>query len=182
MRLTTAGIHRLARAMLQLLHTLVDALTDTGHDGENADNLFGGVDAVRIPVEYLGEPCTAGDPESVRRVLRNSPPCAYMRAVNLGEPPDESVAEAAGPPVAASDVSLYEVHNNGNWYDFGFILGIAVVFSGPARLGGPGASRGRGRPENRAHEVTPFAPIVRDHRLWVGPDPRRRLKVWNGAS
>lgn len=29
-------------------------------------------------------------------------------------------------------VSVYEVHNNGNWYDFGFILGIATAFSGPA--------------------------------------------------
>lgn len=24
-------------------------------------------------------------------------------------------------------VSLYEVHNNGGWYDFGFVLGIAVL-------------------------------------------------------
>lgn len=27
-------------------------------------------------------------------------------------------------------VSIYEVDNNGNWYDFGFMLGIAL-FSGP---------------------------------------------------
>lgn len=44
-----------------------------------------------------------------------------------------------------SNVSVYEVHNNGNWYDFGFVLGIALVFSGPARLGG---SRGRRRRDN----------------------------------
>jgi hypothetical protein len=25
-------------------------------------------------------------------------------------------------------VSIYEVHNNGNWYDFGFVLGIYIVF------------------------------------------------------
>ena len=29
-------------------------------------------------------------------------------------------------------VSIYEVHNNGNWYDFGFMIGISAVFSGPA--------------------------------------------------
>ena len=29
-------------------------------------------------------------------------------------------------------VSVYEVRNAGNWYDFGFILGVATVFSGPA--------------------------------------------------
>ena len=27
-------------------------------------------------------------------------------------------------------VSIYEVRNNGNWYDFGFVLGVSAVFSG----------------------------------------------------
>jgi hypothetical protein len=31
-----------------------------------------------------------------------------------------------------NDVNIYEVNNNGNWYNFGFMLGVAVVFSGPA--------------------------------------------------
>jgi hypothetical protein len=33
-------------------------------------------------------------------------------------------------------VNVYEVHNNGGWYNFGFVLGIAVlhtVFAAPAR-------------------------------------------------
>jgi hypothetical protein len=30
------------------------------------------------------------------------------------------------------NVSIYEVDNNGNWYDFGFMLGIAGPFSGIA--------------------------------------------------
>lgn len=29
-------------------------------------------------------------------------------------------------------VSLYAVNNSGNWYDFGFILGLLVVLGGPA--------------------------------------------------
>lgn len=37
-------------------------------------------------------------------------------------------------------VSLYEVHNNGNWYDFGFVLGAGILFGG----GGAG-SRMKGR-------------------------------------
>jgi len=37
-------------------------------------------------------------------------------------------------------VSMYEVHNNGGWYDFGFLLGVMVIFSG----GGAG-SRETGR-------------------------------------
>ena len=37
-------------------------------------------------------------------------------------------------------VDVYEVHNNGNWYNFGFVLGAGVL------LGGGGAgSRGRSR-------------------------------------
>jgi hypothetical protein len=39
-----------------------------------------------------------------------------------------------------SDINIYEVANNGNWYDFGFILGVFLIFSGPA---GGGMARGR---------------------------------------
>ena len=27
-------------------------------------------------------------------------------------------------------VSIYEVHNNGGWYNFGFLLGAGIVFGG----------------------------------------------------
>ena len=38
------------------------------------------------------------------------------------------------------NVNVYEVHNNGNWYDFGFVLGAGIL------LGGGGAgSRMKGR-------------------------------------
>ncbi len=30
-------------------------------------------------------------------------------------------------------VNIYAVHNNGNWYNFGFMLGISTVFSGGGR-------------------------------------------------
>jgi hypothetical protein len=26
------------------------------------------------------------------------------------------------------DVNIYEVRNNGNWYDFGFVLGLSAIF------------------------------------------------------
>jgi hypothetical protein len=29
-----------------------------------------------------------------------------------------------------ADVNIYEVHNNGNWYDFGFVLGAGILFGG----------------------------------------------------
>jgi hypothetical protein len=31
-----------------------------------------------------------------------------------------------------NDVNIYEINNNGNWYNFGFMLGVAIIFSGPA--------------------------------------------------
>jgi hypothetical protein len=37
-------------------------------------------------------------------------------------------------------VNIYEVDNDGNWYDFGFVLGL-VLFSGPAMAVGRRAPR-----------------------------------------
>lgn len=36
-------------------------------------------------------------------------------------------------------VNIYEVNNNGNWYDFGYVLGLMIIFSG----GGAGAGSRR---------------------------------------
>ena len=47
-----------------------------------------------------------------------------------------------------SEVNIYEVQNNGNWYDFGFMLGVATAFGGGA--GGGSASAGRVRRRRRA--------------------------------
>jgi predicted small secreted protein len=35
------------------------------------------------------------------------------------------------------DVGMYEVHNDGAWYNFGFLIGVMLVFSG----GGAGSRR-----------------------------------------
>jgi hypothetical protein len=32
----------------------------------------------------------------------------------------------------AKSVNVYEVHNNGNWYNFGFVIGAGILFSGGA--------------------------------------------------
>ena len=44
-----------------------------------------------------------------------------------------------------NDVNIYEVNNNGNWYNFGFIVGVAGAFSGGGRASGavPGMRRKR---------------------------------------
>lgn len=33
------------------------------------------------------------------------------------------------------NVGVYEVHNNGKWYNFGFILGLMIVFGGNSGAG-----------------------------------------------
>src|SRR5690606_34545975 len=52
-------------------------------------------------------------------------------------------------------VNVYEVHNNGHWYDFGFVTGAGILFVGGgtgarrrrrrSRPAGPGVRRGVGR-------------------------------------
>ena len=37
----------------------------------------------------------------------------------------------------SDNINLYEVHNNGNWYDFGFVVGAGILFGG----GGLGSRR-----------------------------------------
>jgi ABC-type multidrug transport system permease subunit len=32
--------------------------------------------------------------------------------------------------IFSNNVRLYEVHNSGLWYNFGFTLGVAIIFSG----------------------------------------------------
>jgi nitrate reductase beta subunit len=79
------------------LSPVVDLLTETGHDGEDAGNLFGAIDALRIPVEYLAELFTAGDVEPVRAVLQKLAAMrSYMRDVTLHRLRDESIAESVG--------------------------------------------------------------------------------------
>jgi hypothetical protein len=39
----------------------------------------------------------------------------------------------------SKNVHIYEVHNNGNWYNFGFMFGASIIFGG----GGGGAARRR---------------------------------------
>ncbi|HEU4909947.1 MAG TPA: hypothetical protein VFT17_13880 [Propionibacteriaceae bacterium] len=44
-----------------------------------------------------------------------------------------------------SSVNIYEVQNNGNWYDFGFMLGVACALGSGGGAGASGARRKRKR-------------------------------------
>ena len=88
------------------LSPVVDVLKETGHDAERVDNLFGAIDALRIPVEYLANLFTAGDVEPVNDVLRKLAAMrSYMRDLNLGQPGRPEIAEAVG----ISEEDLYEM-------------------------------------------------------------------------
>ena len=55
-------------------------------------------------------------------------------------------------------VNIYEVHNNGNWYNFGFMLGISAAFSGAARSGAAAGSRGPSRSARGSAKSPPPEP------------------------
>ncbi|MFI0943547.1 nitrate reductase subunit beta [Streptomyces sp. NPDC021020] len=82
------------------LSPVVEALTESGFDGEDAGHLFGAIDALRIPVEYLAGLFTAGDPVPVRASLdKLAAMRSHMRAVTLGEAvsgADSDAADAVG--------------------------------------------------------------------------------------
>jgi hypothetical protein len=35
------------------------------------------------------------------------------------------------------NVNIYEVQNNGNWYNFGFVFGLSIVFGSGSRVSAP---------------------------------------------
>ena len=79
------------------LSPIVDALRDTGNDAEAAENLFGALDSMRIPLEYLAELFTAGDITPVRESLgKLAAMRSYMRDVNLGRDPRPEIPAAVG--------------------------------------------------------------------------------------
>ena len=80
------------------LYSVVDVIKDTGHDAEDPGNLFAAIDLLRIPVEYLANLFTAGDTKPVDAVLKKNAAMriSYMRDINLGRDPDESIPESVG--------------------------------------------------------------------------------------
>ncbi|MET9295074.1 nitrate reductase subunit beta [Streptomyces sp. NPDC003077] len=79
------------------LSPVVEALTRDGHDGEDPAALFGAIDSLRIPLSYLAELFTAGDPAPVEAALcRLAAMRVHMRRVNLGEEQDPAIARAVG--------------------------------------------------------------------------------------
>ncbi len=89
------------------LSPVVDALRDTGHDAEDAGNLFGALRSLRIPIEYLAELFTAGDVAPVQRSLHVLAAMrSYMRDHNLGHEARPELCEAVG----MTEEEMYELY------------------------------------------------------------------------
>jgi hypothetical protein len=75
--------------------------------GDGWINLFGALDSLRIPIEYLAELFSAGDPAPVASSLRKLAAMrSYMRDVNLGREPQASIPESVG----MTEESVYEMY------------------------------------------------------------------------
>jgi len=89
------------------LSPVVDALRETGNDAEDAGNLFGALNALRIPIEYLAELFTAGDVVPVKQSLAVLAAMrSYMRDANLHQPTDASIPAAVG----LSEEEMYSLY------------------------------------------------------------------------
>ncbi|GAC47305.1 nitrate reductase subunit beta [Gordonia aichiensis] len=89
------------------LSPIVDLLSGQGHDAEDAGTLFGAIDALRIPVEYLAELFSAGDTAVIESVLRKLAAMrSYMRDVTLGREPNADVPASVG----MTEEQVYEMY------------------------------------------------------------------------
>ena len=78
------------------LSPVVDAVSRDGHDGEELGNLFGALEALRIPIQYLAELFTAGDTTVVEGLRRLAAMRSYMRDINLGRETQPHIPQAVG--------------------------------------------------------------------------------------
>ncbi|ALG85635.1 nitrate reductase subunit beta [Gordonia phthalatica] len=89
------------------LSPITDLLAEQGHDGEDRDNLFGAIESLRIPIEYLAEMFTAGDTDLVEFVLQKLASMrSYMRDVNLGRETNPKIPESVG----MTEEEMYEMY------------------------------------------------------------------------
>ena len=78
------------------LSPVVNALEHDGFEA-NPDDVFPAIDSLRIPVQYLANLLSAGDPEVIRDVLRRLAAMrAYMRKQQVLGERDDAVAAGAG--------------------------------------------------------------------------------------
>ncbi|MFJ6674819.1 nitrate reductase subunit beta [Actinosynnema sp. NPDC091369] len=167
------------------LSPVVDVLSQTGHDGEAVGNLFGAIDALRIPVEYLAELFTAGDVGPVRASLqRLAAMRAHMRKVNLGEEVDDSIA--ASVRLAPGEIeSMYRLLAIAKYEDRYVIPAGAGSDAHRLEALTTGCSLdGDGGPGMTAFEVMDEKFRLSDTNGAAPPDKAKRINLldWDGTS
>ncbi|MEV4397806.1 nitrate reductase subunit beta [Nonomuraea sp. NPDC049607] len=157
------------------LSPIVDALAETGHDGEDAGNLFGAIGSLRIPVGYLAELFTAGDPAPVEAALcRLAAMRSHMRARNLGDEPDPGIA--AGTGLEAADLErMYRLLALAK-YDERYVIPTAYVTSD--HTGEAGCSLDAPGGPGMLAEGFHSPPVTKDERL----RGRVNLLNWDGKG
>ena len=85
-----------------------------------------------IPLVLLLSSCTAGDPQFTEQT-----PAGFWWGIWHGI---ISVV-ALVVHVFNENVAVYEVHNTGGWYDFGFLLGVICIWSGGSHVNCKSAER-----------------------------------------
>ncbi|GAB2921887.1 nitrate reductase subunit beta [Micromonospora polyrhachis] len=89
------------------LSPVADVVHAAGYDPADPDRVFATIDALRIPIDYLANLFTAGDPDVVRAVLRKLAAIrAYMRAKQLDLPVDPALPGSVG----ATSVDLEDLY------------------------------------------------------------------------
>jgi nitrate reductase molybdenum cofactor assembly chaperone len=88
------------------LSPVVDVIRDTGHDAEDAGNLFAAIDTLRIPVEYLANLFTAGDVAPVDGAAQE---LAAMRSYMREQPGPRARPDDGAGSVGMSEEDLYEM-------------------------------------------------------------------------
>ncbi|MCO5293305.1 MAG: nitrate reductase subunit beta [Homoserinimonas sp.] len=183
------------------LSPVVDIVSNTGNDGEDVRNLFAAIDKLRIPVEYLAGLFTAGDTVPIEDSLRKLAAMrSYMRDINLGNDPQEPIANAVGMSGAEIEamyrllaIAKYEdryvipkahVESARDLEDFACSLNV----DGGPGMGGPGETGGL-RKTGRRVPGTPVAATVESfHSLnnLTGTDEsgnkRMNLLEWDGKG
>jgi nitrate reductase beta subunit len=194
------------------LSPVVDVVSNSGNDGEDARTLFAAIDKLRIPVEYLAGLFSAGDVVPVELSLRKLAAMrAYMRDINLGNEPDERIPNAVG-MTGESMQAMYRLLAIAKYEDRYVIpkahvetareldeLGCSLDNDGGPGMGGPSSHPG---PHNGGdagpagpYGNTPGMPLnatVDNYNQMVGDSPiiktrpatpgRVNLLNWNGSG
>ena len=90
------------------LSPVVDLLRDQGHDAEDRGDLFGAIEALRIPVEYLAELFTAGDTEIVTDGAAQARRDALLHARH--HPGPRRATSRSRRPSGMTEEALYEMY------------------------------------------------------------------------